>query len=521
MKLSSSNGAIRPPVGRILQLKPWYGLANRLRAIASGFALANETRRRLVIYWFETDDCRAKWNDLFERSEAFDVIDISPGDSAGVEAIFSSRNGAYFPSAKVEEFVEMCKDESIAAVAHESFRHFHSRPTYEWLVPIAQIGREVDRVMHGGGLIGIHIRRADNREAAFVSPTELFCRKIRMISAERPSARFFLATDDPKEKQRLTDEFGGRVVTRDNLLERCSVEGMREALTDLLLLSRCESVYGTAWSSFSREAARIGKVCFTVLEDSTKIALTIILKVAAPDAHVRWCLESLMKQWLWRIEVLCIFDEKAGPLRACVDECARKDVRKRIRVADPAVRLLSQVRGKYVYFMESSSFATVDMSKQVFEIAEARAADLILFRADSFAGRRENDWTLARRMNAHIRRGTIAAWMHQKSMPWTCARRMFRSAGNRLLRPYEVAFGLRWLEVFCPDATWAPDLGSASARVCFLFKVLVQRRVHAGNVRDLEAALAVRDPLASLVRLAMRAVRLGCRISCKCRGKGR
>ena len=72
-------------------------------------------------------------------------------------------------------------------------------------------------------------------------------------------ARFFVSTDSQEAFRWLQARFGNRVFERSKVFDRTSVDGVREWLVDLLLLSRCAAVIGTGSSSFSQIAALIGR----------------------------------------------------------------------------------------------------------------------------------------------------------------------------------------------------------------------------------------------------------------------
>ena len=69
-----------------------------------------------------------------------------------------------------------------------------------------------------------------------------------------------LATDDQGVKAELTAEFGSRVITAAAAASRSSADGIRGGLADMYTLARTQRIYGSAGSSFSPMAARIGGV---------------------------------------------------------------------------------------------------------------------------------------------------------------------------------------------------------------------------------------------------------------------
>lgn len=69
-----------------------------------------------------------------------------------------------------------------------------------------------------------------------------------------------LATDDPAIEYAIKERFPDRVVVRPKVFARDKAAGVRDALVDLLLLSRCRRILGSHWSSFSETAAEIGGI---------------------------------------------------------------------------------------------------------------------------------------------------------------------------------------------------------------------------------------------------------------------
>jgi hypothetical protein len=117
-----------------------------------------------------------------------------------------------------------------------------------------------------GYTIGMHIRRTDNIDSIRRSPLELFIEAARQELAEHTDLTIFLATDSEEVKTVMRSEFAGRVVTSDHEASRDSVAGIREGLADMWTLSRTQRIYGSAGSSFSVMAARVGGVPLHILE---------------------------------------------------------------------------------------------------------------------------------------------------------------------------------------------------------------------------------------------------------------
>jgi hypothetical protein len=147
----------------------------------------------------------------------------------------------------------------------KSYGHFHQRDQARWLAalrslrPRSHLEAHVDKVLAeagGGPLVGIHIRRTDNKAAIDQSPTAAF---VVLMDAYPPETRFVVATDDATERAFLIDRYGtDRIICLAEVLNRTSSMGGIDAFLDFLALSKCREILGSANSSFSEMAAAYG-----------------------------------------------------------------------------------------------------------------------------------------------------------------------------------------------------------------------------------------------------------------------
>lgn len=114
--------------------------------------------------------------------------------------------------------------------------------------------------------IGIHIRRTDNQASIALSPIQLFIDRAEEILKEHPDQRFYLATDDEPTKLAFKQRFGKHIITASNKAERGNTAGIQDAVVEMFTLARMEEIYGTADSSFSVIASRIGNNRLTILQ---------------------------------------------------------------------------------------------------------------------------------------------------------------------------------------------------------------------------------------------------------------
>jgi hypothetical protein len=65
----------------MITLVPIGGLCNKMRAIASAYALACKLQVQLKVIWINNADLGANFADLFKPSAYFKVLDLTPRSS--------------------------------------------------------------------------------------------------------------------------------------------------------------------------------------------------------------------------------------------------------------------------------------------------------------------------------------------------------------------------------------------------------------------------------------------------------
>lgn len=74
---------------------------------------------------------------------------------------------------------------------------------------------------------------------------------------EDSSTMFYVASDDEKAKNDLRHQYGDKVIMHDWVLERFSVQGMKDAVAELFCLARTNKMIGSANSTYSMMAASL------------------------------------------------------------------------------------------------------------------------------------------------------------------------------------------------------------------------------------------------------------------------
>ena len=265
---------------------PAGGLGNRMKGIAAAIRLAHEGQRSLTMIWFQDWGLGCRFDQLFEPicSDGVTLREPGPADYLLYDRprrknlhvpglmqrlLFDRRMGEEEATKRMEEgfdFGAWAKDHDVWMSSHVYFMS-NDIPVdaFDIFRPIGSLRERVkERLMQcGNDVVGVHIRRTDNERSVRESPTEAF---IAEMEKEPATTRFYLATDDEGEKQRLRAAFPGRVVTQAAPADRGSVSGMQDALVEMYTLAGCRKILGSSCSTFSMTAASIGRAPLVIVK---------------------------------------------------------------------------------------------------------------------------------------------------------------------------------------------------------------------------------------------------------------
>lgn len=259
-------------------LETYCGLCNRLRAIQSTLDLAEKYGHSAMVIWAENPNCYCKFEDLFQPTDRFRLMTLHDGSLLDkvkrqryrwqAEACHARLSQTRMDEQKLYDgalekaLASQLADPGSVIYIDNWNAFFHSgKPAYDWLKLQPELEAEVApyRAKIGSNGIGVHIRRTDNADSIAQSPTSLFIESMEAEIEKNPECTFYVATDDIREKEQLRAVFGDRIVYKPNQrLDRESLAGMKDCILDLYCLAATKKIYGSFYSSFSEEAARIG-----------------------------------------------------------------------------------------------------------------------------------------------------------------------------------------------------------------------------------------------------------------------
>lgn len=267
---------------RTLSVTCRSGLANRLRVLTSGLALAEATGRSFEMLWPDDNNtCGAGFAELFDSD--LPVIDVSTAElETRIEAESWWFGDALFGDlpdfvgvADVDLrciYVSWLVDPARSSDHRRIFDRAHE--ILAELRPVDEISRlieaSISKLTHPS--VGVHIRRGDfvSARPEVVGNLDLAIEAVQR-EMERGALSLFLATDDGAEasldqgsssaqpqgvREAFRNAFGDAVIeSQPRSLDRASPIAVADAIVDLWTLRSTDVIVGTSMSSFSELAA--------------------------------------------------------------------------------------------------------------------------------------------------------------------------------------------------------------------------------------------------------------------------
>ena len=260
-----------------VKIIPTGGLCNRLRAIATGIAVAERYQSEAIIYWNNSIGLKADFKDLFqpinnrhitlkENQKWIYKIDgtkdylkralllhLLSEQCIFNYSIYRSNSDIY------EKLKKQYKNTLLLISCYPMCKEYELKNIF---VPQLDIQKRIDKVVQNftKRTIGIHIRRTDNIESIKSSPLEAFINSINAELKKDAHTKFYLASDDDHVKDILEEKFPDSIITIREDVDRNTLEGMKFAVVDLFCLSKTQKIIGSVFSSYSQIAAELGNI---------------------------------------------------------------------------------------------------------------------------------------------------------------------------------------------------------------------------------------------------------------------
>jgi hypothetical protein len=249
------------------------GLSNRVNSLTSSIRISERTKRNLLLCWPKDLVCNCNFSDLFENK----IKEISKEQLRGIiknnlvqvlkksENVKSKRkfvivnDGCYDDFSKEELLFKFEKIEKrTQKEIYEALKKLKIKPN------IQNIVNKFFKKNFKNEVIGLHIRRGDYKllthNIGGISSNEKFIEEIKKEIAINPKIKFFIATEDKETEEKFKKIFGKRIVSYPKKTNVKEEEGaIKEALVDILLLSKCKEIFGSFRSTFTELAWFLGE----------------------------------------------------------------------------------------------------------------------------------------------------------------------------------------------------------------------------------------------------------------------
>lgn len=275
----------------VITVKPYGGLGNRIRALYSVLGINQERNHPIKILWDCHKELNCPFDELFLTPKNCRVRNMRQGFYRKVSRfalnkmhLSNLRKYTYDLVLSDKKIVKLRKENADffelfnhSSIYIETCRHFFKDPKITDLLTInPAIENEAQQTYStfGPNTYGIHIRRTDNFMSKKFSPPSAFKQLIREKLEEENDAQFFLATDEKKVEKEFINEFGNKIITRENEeLDRNTEQGVKDALIAMVCLSNTQKIYGSYFSSFTSVSAMLSGIEYeNVLAENTDVS---------------------------------------------------------------------------------------------------------------------------------------------------------------------------------------------------------------------------------------------------------
>lgn len=256
-------------------IDPQHGLCNRLRAIGSAYSIAKECGYKLFIYWTRDEHMDCDLKEIIENiGEIATLIDTLNLENYKIYNYMTIENGTQEDIILDSDLI-YCK--SNTRLNHQyNFKFMREfMNSIRYTSDVYELINSID----ASKCIGLHIRTVDvsssydksdqnwtkaehdlmnyHREG---SNCQQFINQINHSLFKNPDATFFVCSNEEKVIKRLIQIYGiDKIRTLNRKSYDRSLDNIIHAVADMLLLSTCESFFGSWWSSFSEVVCMLRK----------------------------------------------------------------------------------------------------------------------------------------------------------------------------------------------------------------------------------------------------------------------
>ncbi|MCK4553272.1 hypothetical protein KAT80_03640 [Candidatus Pacearchaeota archaeon] len=234
------------------------GLSNRIKCLISSMKIAKETNQELVLYWPKDYSCNCNFSNLFENK----IKEIS---KENLRKIIRQKNKKFVLVNDTESKIFSDK----INLQYEKIPSEIKREILYYLNKLKikrEILKKVEKFKKSNfseTTIGVHIRGGDfkfiKNKIGHVSNDKQFIKEMKRELEKNPKTKFFLATEDKETENKFLKIFENEIIVYHKKTKKRDEEGsVKEALIEILLLSKTKRILGNFGSTFTEMAWFLG-----------------------------------------------------------------------------------------------------------------------------------------------------------------------------------------------------------------------------------------------------------------------
>ena len=284
---------------------PSDGLANRLRNLCSSYIYAEFINvEKIYVHWMIDDNSmKSEWNDLFKNK--LEIIDLKNKENMISSQIHNSNYLYLQPTGKnySEDIYDQLTTETEYLILESGNEFIHHKMNkkdyllkkiefYKSLQPIDKISNYINQYINiVQNCIGIHYRDyneiSDSPEVLGGSYDSHHWKRHQIPHVENiiekyinqdKNIKFYFCSNSPEVKKYFENKYSNNILILElNSYDRNNKETTQLSLVEWYLLSNCNKIYGSLYSSFSDEACYLNKIEKLFIGDE-KIIMENILK---------------------------------------------------------------------------------------------------------------------------------------------------------------------------------------------------------------------------------------------------
>jgi len=261
------------------------GLSNRIKCLLTTLDANRLLKRKVLLRWEANFSCGARFNDLFDN-------DFPEADSAQIK----SKDNIIIDTWKLPYDCDFKFNEIPFETRNIILRYLNSLHIKKDIIEKVDIFLK-SKIQPQMTVVGIHARRNEfllNKDKS-TSTDDLFFKRMDELIEKDSNTYFFLATDSKKTEQKFINKYQERIIVYSKSdLDRNNPETIKEALAELLILSRFKYILGTYLSTYTEMAWWFGGAQAKIEIIGNKTSPLVTSEVNSTSKL------SLANQWLRR-----------------------------------------------------------------------------------------------------------------------------------------------------------------------------------------------------------------------------